>query len=94
MRRTPEAILLSARILTTPIWPVRSRCVPPQSSRLNPSTAMTRTVSWYFSPNRAMAPLATASSMAITLVRTGRSRQICSLASASMAASSLGLTAV
>ena len=74
MRRTPAEMLLSYTTLQTPISPVRVTCVPPHNSRLNdPSpTETTRTLSPYFSPNSAMAPVLSASSMLITFVRISR----------------------
>ena len=65
MRRTPAATPRSERMRRAPICSVLSQCVPPQSSTdhgaSGPSTVTTRTVSPYFSPNMAIAPLARAS---------------------------------
>ena len=83
MRRTPAEMLPSYTILQTPMSPVRLTCVPPHNSRLNPGTETTRTFSPYFSPNSAMAPVAMASSSAMTRVSTGVFLRICSLASRS-----------
>ena len=58
---TPEPTAVSCRMRKGPTSPVCARCVPPQSSREKSSMLTTRTVSPYFSPNSAMAPVATAS---------------------------------
>ena len=54
-----------------PISAVERTCVPPQSSRENPSISTTRTSSPYFSPKSAIAPRRRASSIGVTNVRTG-----------------------
>ena len=78
-RLTPAATPASEVTTKAPISPVRLTWVPPQSSRENICSScptvpgsvcvlpmvMTRTLSPYFSPNKAMAPAALASSMAI-----------------------------
>ena len=71
MRRTPEATENSLEMWNTPALAVLSRWVPPQNSTEYPPMSTTRTVSPYFSPNRAVAPVFLASSMSITLVSTG-----------------------
>ena len=75
MRRTPAATPLSDTMRKLPAWPVWLRWVPPHSSTdsvwASSPMLTTRTVSPYFSLNRAMAPLATASSCFISLVQTG-----------------------
>jgi len=53
---TPAAIAPSDTILISPIAAVDSTCVPPQSSTESPNCT-TLTVSPYFSPNSAMAPI-------------------------------------
>ena len=53
---------LSETILNRPMLPVAEVCVPPQSST-EPPKRTTRTTSPYFSPNRAIAPIARASSI-------------------------------
>jgi hypothetical protein len=67
--RTPAAIAFLDKG-EGPMSPVRAQCVPPQSSRLKPGTDTTRTLSPYFSPNRAVAPAAIASPVALTSVST------------------------
>ena len=78
MRRTPAATAFSVSPAITPISPVRRTWVPPHSSTDQPMVlpvpspiATTRTSSPYFSPNRARAPEARASSSAISRVVTG-----------------------
>ena len=58
----PAAIALSDRILKNPILPVALVWQPPQSSTLGPNLT-TLTLSPYFSPKRAMAPISQASSI-------------------------------
>ena len=71
MRRTPEATENSLSMWNTPTLAVLSRWVPPQNSTEKPwPMSTTRTVSPYFSPNRAMAPRCLASSMGSTSVLT------------------------
>ena len=70
MRRTPEAIPDSCRILNAPMEPVRLTCVPPHNSIETPGTSTTRTTSPYFSPNMAVAPAALASASGISSVST------------------------
>src|SRR5437762_3394281 len=55
-RRTPEATAPSLATLRRPIWPVWSRCVPPQSSTEKSPIRMTATRWPYFSPKSASAP--------------------------------------
>ena len=78
-------------ILNRPISAVLAACVPPQSSRENgwssAPTETTRTTSPYFSPNRATAPAALASSMPMTRVTTGLEAKICWLTRSSTALS-------
>jgi hypothetical protein len=62
MRRTPEAMPLSATILNRPMSPARRTWQPPHSSIEKSPSFSTRTRSSYFSPNSASAPPATASS--------------------------------
>ena len=62
IRRTPAAIADSETILKKPICPVAAACVPPQSSHESPNFT-TRTLSPYFSPKSAIAPISCASSM-------------------------------
>ena len=69
--RTPAATAPSLVILKIPNSPVEPTCVPPQSSIENfGSIITTRTLSPYFSPNKAIAPKAIASSLLISLVTT------------------------
>jgi hypothetical protein len=56
IRRSPEPMLASERSLKKPIWPVRFKCVPPQSSTETSPVRTMRTRSPYFSPKRAVAP--------------------------------------
>ena len=65
IRRTPAATLLSERMRTMPMQPVLLAWHPPQNSTLEPN-CMTRTLSPYFSPKRAMAPSFLASSMGVS----------------------------
>jgi len=53
--RTPDDTLPSFRILINPISPVAPVCVPPQSSVEKSPIRTTRTLSPYFSPNKAIA---------------------------------------
>ena len=71
-RRTPAPMDDSLKSLTTPNWPERSTCVPPQSSRAQSPMLTTRTSSPYFSPKRAIAPLFFAASCDITSAVTAR----------------------
>ena len=64
IRRTPAATELSDMIFTIPIFPVAATCVPPQNSIEEPNW-ITRTLSPYFSPKRAIAPSSLASSIGI-----------------------------
>ena len=57
MRRTPEATLLSDLMRKGPALAVLSRWVPPQNSMEKSPISTTRTVSPYFSPKMATAPL-------------------------------------
>ena len=61
MRRMPAATPASPRILKEPMSPVRTTCVPPQSSTELPIVS-TRTMSPYFSPKSIVAPVLRASS--------------------------------
>ena len=61
--RTPAEIALSDIILKKPMFPVFLTCVPPHSSTESPNFT-TRTRSPYFSPKRAMAPIALAAFIA------------------------------
>jgi hypothetical protein len=79
-RRTPEATAPSEMILMAPIWPVLATWVPPHSSVEKSGMLMTRTVSPYFSPKRAMAPEAKASSMGISRKSVSWALRTCSLA--------------
>ena len=60
-RRTLAALEPSETIAKIPTSAVFATWVPPQSSRETSSTSITRTQSPYFSPNRAIAPSASAS---------------------------------
>ena len=62
MRRIPAAIELSLTIFIMPMLPVLATCVPPHSSTESPYL-MTRTLSPYFSPKRAIAPISRAWAM-------------------------------
>ena len=63
MRRTPQATENSLWMWNTPTLAVLSTWVPPHSSTEKPSPiSTTRTVSPYFSPNRAVAPVSQAAS--------------------------------
>src|SRR5207244_1992765 len=93
MRRTPEATAPSSATLKNPIWPVASRCVPPQSSVENSPIFTTRTRSPYFSPKSAMAPAASASFRSISRWVTGVLACTCSLTSSSTCSISRSLTA-
>ena len=99
MRRVPAATPLSETIMKAPASPVRSMCVPPHSSTDSgspfsaPETVSTRTISPYFSPNRAIAPVAMASATGISLAATGRSAMMARFTSRSTAASSSGVRA-
>lgn len=57
IRETAEAIELSERILKIPIFAVFFKCVPPQSSIDLSPIVTTLTVSPYFSPKSAVAPI-------------------------------------
>ncbi len=61
MRLTPAEMALSLTMRNVPIRPVEEMCVPPQSSMDVPNRTV-RTSSPYFSPKRAIAPWAFASS--------------------------------
>ena len=74
MRRTPEATEASDRMRNGPTFAVLSRCVPPQNSSESSPIFTTRTVSPYFSPNRAVAPSFCASAIGRTIVSTGSPR--------------------
>ena len=65
IRRIPAAIELSLRILSIPMFPVFATCVPPHSSTEEPYLT-TRTLSPYFSPNNAIAPISRASAIGIS----------------------------
>jgi len=60
-RRTPEPMDPSEMKDTTPSCPLRCACVPPHNSCAQSPTDTTRTVSPYFSPNSAIAPISSAS---------------------------------
>ena len=64
-RRTPDATAPSVVTLNSPIWPVASRCVPPQSSVEKSPIRMTRTWLPYFSPKSAIAPILSAASRSV-----------------------------
>ena len=92
IRRTLAALEPSAVTLKMPISAVLATCVPPQSSRETPSISTTRTHSPYFSPNRAIAPSASASGRSISSQRTGALALIHSLTRSSTSRSSSGLS--
>jgi len=75
----PAATPDSEIILNSPIFDVLATCVPPQNSFENSPMQTTRTVSPYFSPNSAVAPVFLASSIVITCVTTGMASAIFSL---------------
>ncbi len=56
---------LSLSMRSIPMFPVFGTCVPPHSSTLD-AYLTTRTLSPYFSPNRAIAPILRASSIGIS----------------------------
>ena len=85
---TPAAIPDSDKILNAVITPVLATCVPPQNSFEKSPMETTRTVSPYFSPKRALAPVFLASSMFITCVTTSRFSAIFSFTIASTLSSS------
>ena len=101
-RLTPAATPDSDVITNAPISPVRSTCVPPQSSREKTSEELfaavvaevvlpivtTRTCSPYFSPNNAMAPASLASAIAMVCEPTRVFSRISLLTMASMTYSS------
>ena len=65
IRRIPAATLASETILNIPIWPVLRAWIPPQNSHEGPKRT-TRTLSPYFSPKRAIAPIFLASSIGVS----------------------------
>ncbi|SPB30828.1 hypothetical protein MAJHIDBO_01147 [Propionibacterium freudenreichii subsp. shermanii] len=70
-----------------PIWLACSTCVPAHSSRLQgPPISTTRTMSGYFSPNIAMAPMPLACASGICVALTSRSSRIAALQRASISA--------
>ena len=84
IRRIPAAMPCSLMILNKPISPVRCTCRPPHSSieKGLPSLSTlpidnTRTVSPYFSPNSAIAPLAWAAAMSSSSAVAGVLAKIC-----------------
>ncbi|OPZ59194.1 MAG: hypothetical protein BWY87_01127 [Deltaproteobacteria bacterium ADurb.Bin510] len=83
-RLTPAETELSLMILTRPISPVAAQWVPPQSSTETPPIETTRTVSPYFSPKSAMAPMLTARSLSIWSTLIGKSASTYWLTTASM----------
>ena len=90
---------LSEVMARSPISPVRPTWVPPQSSiengLLEPARLAHRDdahTSPYFSPNKARAPLARASSSAITRISTGASCRMAALAVSSTRRSSSGVS--
>ncbi len=90
--RTPAAMADSETILKKPMRPVDVACVPPQSSMESPNLT-TRTRSPYFSPNRAMAPIAFASSIVASLFSSrGKSLRISWLTLCSTLRSSSSVT--
>ena len=94
MRRMPAATDASLMILKQPIWAVFLTWVPPQNSVDQPQTSTTRTISPYFSPNRAMAPIFLASSSGMERTVTSMASKILSLTIRSTWASSSGVTAL
>ena len=91
-RRMPAATLLSLTILNIPIRPVLRAWMPPQNSQLGPKRT-TRTVSPYFSPNKATAPIALASSTGVLRCSSsGRSWRIRSFTRRSTSRSSSSVT--
>ena len=85
---TPAATPDSETILNNLIAAVLETCVPPQNSFEKSLIDTTRTVSPYFSPKRAIAPVFFASSIDIISVTTGIACAIFSLTIASTLASS------
>ena len=61
-----EPIEPSLTILRSPMSPRAATCVPPQSSMEFGPARRTRTLSPYFSPKKAMAPSASASSLVVS----------------------------
>src|SRR5690348_2340299 len=66
IRRAPAPTELSAVITNGPTSAVEPTCVPPQSSRDQPSTSTRRTTSPYFSPKSIIAPSFRASSIVVS----------------------------
>ena len=88
IRLTPAATAPSDTIENIPMRPVAEACVPPQSSTESPNLT-TLTLSPYFSPNNAIAPIALASSIVASLFSSsGESRRMSLLTSCSVFSSS------
>ena len=101
IRRMPAAIPCSLTILNKPISPVRCTCRPPHSSMEKglPSLSTvpidnTRTVSPYFSPNSAIAPLSCACVMLSISTVAGWLARICWLTMFSMVMMSCSVKAL
>ena len=91
--RTPAATAASCLILKIPSSPVNPTWVPPHNSKeYCGSMITTLTVSPYFSPNKAIAPKAIASSLCIDRITTGIFSLIFSLTNFSTAATSSSVT--
>ena len=75
---TPAPVPDSLTILKRPISAVLFTCIPPHNSIENGAILTTRTISPYFSPNKAIAPIDLASSILISWIRTSIALQISS----------------
>ncbi len=94
MRRLVDPTDDSPTTLMSPICALEDTCVPAHSSRDHgPPMSTTRTVSPYFSPNRAMAPSCLASSIGMTRVTTRRSSRTAPFAMSSISLRVSGLSA-
>ena len=91
--RTPALTPPSFVMKNAPIWLKFATCVPPQSSLLTSPKLSTRTLSAYFSPKRAIAPLFLASSMSIISVLASIFLLIAALTKFSIFVSSSAVTA-
>ena len=79
IRLTPAAADASERMWKSPSFDVLSTCAPPQNSTEKSLALTTRTMSPYFSPNRAIAPIFLASSIGISVDETGIASSIFAL---------------
>jgi len=89
----PAATPVSEIILNALITPVCGTCVPAQNSLEKSPIVTTRTLSPYFSPNNAIAPVFFASSTLMISVLTVRSSAIFSFTIFSTSASSSAVNA-